>query len=480
MSRWLPHWRAARWSLSALLLLFPVPARAQSGPGSHYRQLGRDLLAQLIGINTAGAAGTTAAAQALAERFRAAGFPDSDVEVIGPNERHRNLLVRFRGSGALKPVLLLGHLDVVEARREDWTFDPFVLTERDGFFYGRGTLDVKGADVTMVAALLRLKREGFVPERDIVLALTAGEESGEDNGVEWLLANRPELKQVAFCLNADAGGGELDEGRRVAVDVQAAEKVYLTFFLTVRNAGGHSSLPTGDNAIYHLAAGLERLSHYEFPARLNPVTRAYFERRATIASGREAADMRTIGRTRAGSAPERRAAARLSREPFYNATLRTTCIPTQLEAGHAENALPQLARASLNCRLLPDEDPDAVERTLVRLLADSAIVLTRARDPRPSPPSPPPAELMQQVNAVVRGLWGELPIIPQMETGATDGLYIRNAGVPVYGINGIFYDVNDVRAHGKDERILVSSFDDALEFEYRLLKAVGSPGPSHH
>jgi acetylornithine deacetylase/succinyl-diaminopimelate desuccinylase-like protein len=368
-------------------------------------------------------------------------------------------------------VLLLAHLDVVEARREDWTVDPFVLTEKDGFFYGRGTLDVKGAAATLVASLLRLKQEGFKPDRDIILALTAGEETGVENGVQWLLANRRDLVDAEYCLNVDAGGGELVNGKRTSMDVQAAEKVYQSFRLTVRNAGGHSSLPTKDNAIYRLAAGLDRWSRYEFPVRLNDITRAYFTRMGTIVGGREGADMRAVARTPLDTA----AARRLAASPLYNAFVRTTCVATQLEGGHAENALPQMARAVVNCRMLPDEDPREVRRTIARVVADTAIAVDTVAAAVPSPPSPLTPELLHAIEGVARSLWGPIPVVPEMETGATDGLFLRNAGVPVYGFNGIFYDVNDVRSHGRDERIGVREFYDGLEFQYRVIKAVSSP-----
>ena len=465
-----------------LSLALPRPGGAQSAgspaarpaPLPAFHQLGRDVLRELIETNTTQSSGsTTVAAERMAARFRAAGFPAADVQVLGAGPKSGNLLVRYRGSGggARKPVLLLAHLDVVEAKREDWTVDPFVLTEKDGFFYGRGTLDIKGGAAALVASLLRLKQEGFQPDRDLVLALTAGEETGVENGVQWLLANHRDLIDAEYCLNVDAGGGEIVNGKRTAMDVQAAEKVYLSFTLTVRNAGGHSSMPTRDNAIYRLAAGLERLSRYEFPTRLNDITREYFSRMAAITTGPQGLDMRTVAKEPRADAAVRR----LSASPLYNALMRTTCVATQLEGGHAENALPQTARAVVNCRMLPDEDPRAVQRTLARVVADTAIAIDTVGAPVPSPASPLTPELLRDIERVTRSLWGPLPVIPYMETGATDGLFLRNAGMPVYGFVGIFYDVDDVRSHGRDERIGVREFYDGLEFEYRLVKAVSSP-----
>jgi acetylornithine deacetylase/succinyl-diaminopimelate desuccinylase-like protein len=351
-------------------------------------------------------------------------------------------VVRYRGSGNQKPILLLGHLDVVEARREDWTFDPFVLTERDGYFYGRGTEDVKGGNTMLVAALLRLKSEGFTPTRDLILALTADEESGTDNGVQWLLANRRDLIDAEFCINYDGGGGEIVDGKKTMFGIQAAEKVYQSFTFTVKNPGGHSSLPTRENAIYRLAAALQRVAAFEFPRRLNPVTKMYFDRKGS-----------------SGSAT------------LDHALTHTTCVATMLEAGHAENALPQTARATVNCRLLPDGHDDALA-TLLKVVNDPQVEIAAIAPPRPSPPSIPPPALLTTIERLVESHWGKVPVVPFMATGATDGLYLRNAGIPVFGINGQFGDVDDVRAHGKDERILVREFYQALDFTYALLKGI--------
>jgi acetylornithine deacetylase/succinyl-diaminopimelate desuccinylase-like protein len=438
-----------------------------------YRQLGRAIFTELIATNTTHSTGnTTLAANKLAARFLAAGFPAADVQVIGPNAKNRNLVVRYRGRGTRKPLLFIAHLDVVEAKREDWSIDPFVLTERDGYFYGRGTLDVKGGAAQLVAAMLRLKQEHFVPDRDLILALTAGEESGGDyNGIQWLLANRRALIDAEFCLNVDAGGGEIHQGKLTDYSVQAAEKVYHSVSLTVRNPGGHSSLPTKENAIYRLAAALERLQRFDFPPRLTETTRAYFAASAPLATGQVAADMRAILATPADTVAMRR----LSASSFYNAELRTTCVATMITGGHAENALPQLARATVNCRMLPDEKPEDVERTLKRVVNDTLVAVEPLNTAVPSPPSPLSGERLQVLERAVRSVWSNLPIVPIMETGATDGLFLRNAGMPVYGVGGIAYDVDDVRAHGRDERILVSAFNDGLEFLYRLMRTAASP-----
>ena len=461
-----------------LLLTAAGPAWAQTSL-TPYQSLGREILRELVETNTEYSIGsTTKAAELMAARFRAAGFPPADVEIVGPDTgrdaKDRNLIVRYRGAGRRRPVMLIGHLDVVEARPSDWVRDPFTLIEQDGHFYGRGTLDMKDGAAAWVAALLRMKQEGVVPAGDFILALTAGEEGGGGyNGVQWLLANRRDLVDVQYVLNADAGGGELKDGKPIAFDVQAAEKVFHSMRLTARNPGGHSSLPRKDNAIYALAAALGRLAAYEFPVATNPVTRGYLARTAQLLSGDIAAEMRAVS---AAATPDAAAAARLaSRSAFYNALLRTTCVATMLEAGHAENALPQRAQATVNCRMLPGTNPADVETTIRRVIADSTIAVEALRPSLASPASPLPPDVERVIDQAARSLWGPLPLVPTMETGATDGLFLRNAGIPVYGVSGLFVDPNvddDTRAHGLNERIGVQAYYDQLEFTYRLLKAL--------
>ena len=456
----------SRTLLVAWLIAIPAGVAAQQARADIDR-LGRDILKELIEINTTESSGSTrAAAERMAARLVAAGYPSADVQVVGGTERKGNLVARYRGTGTRKPVLFMAHLDVVEARREDWSMDPFVLTERDGYFYGRGTLDVKGGAATLVAGFARLRQEGFKPDRDLILALTTDEEGGPDNGIQWLLANRRDLIDAEYAINLDSGGGEIRGGKVVALDVQAAEKVYASFTLTVKNPGGHSSLPTKENAIYRLAAGLQRLSSFEFPVRTNEVTRAYFTSMAKLASSSaQADDMRQV----AAPQPDAAAARRLAEgSPFHNALLRTTCVPTLLQGGHAENALPQTARATVNCRMLPDEPPDAVQQALVRALADPQIEVALPGRPVPSPPSPLVPDVFRAIANAARPIYGEVPVVPFMETGATDGLFLRNARMPVYGVSGIAYDPDDVRAHGKDERILVRSYYEGIEFVCQL------------
>jgi len=453
------------WPLLAFVTASSAAAQQQSATTFH--QLGHAILRELIEVNTTGSIGnTTIIADQLATRFKDAGFAATDVEVIGPGPKNRNLVVRYRGTGAHKPVLLLAHLDVVEAKPTDWTYDPFVLTERDGYFYGRGTQDQKGGAAILVTTLLRLKAEKVLPDRDLILALTAGEEGPPYNGVDWLIKNKRSSIEAEYVINVDAGGGEIDKGKHTLFDVQAAEKVFHSVTLTVTNPGGHSSLPRKDNAIYTLAAALDRLSKFDFPAKPNEVVKAYFSKAAAAASPDVAADMRKVG---AGTA-DPAAIARLSKTPLYNSMMRTTCVATMLEGGHAQNALPQTAKATVNCRMLPGEDPATVEKTLIRVIGDTAVHLAPSDTPIQSPASPLRADLFATIDASVKSIWGPLPVVPYMETGATDGLYLRNAGVPVYGFTGLFIAIDDIRAHGKDERILITAFDQGLDFTYDLLK----------
>ncbi len=467
-----------RAGLLVLVTVFTLPVQAQTGrPLSVNEQRARDIFAQLIDINTTGSSGsTTVASNALSEWLRKAGFPAADVQVIGPvQSRNHNLVARYRGTGggrgAQKPILLLAHIDVVEARRDDWSVDPFTLLERDGFFYGRGTLDVKDGAAILVATLARLKQEGYRPNRDLILALTAGEEGGSDyNGVQWLLEQHRDLIDAAYVINMDGGDPVILNGKRLMRSVQAAEKVYVTFKLEVKSAGGHSSLPPKDNAIYRLAAALGRVSAYEFPAQLNEITRTFFERMAPLQQGTLAVDMAAVARP----VPDSGAIRRLSDlSPLYNAQLRTTCVATQLAGGHAENALPQTASATINCRMLPGTPQDDVQRALTAVVNDSAVALTVISPAVPSPPSPLSREIMDPIERVTKRLWN-IPVIPVMETGATDGLFLRNAGIPVYGVSGVFVDINDVRAHGRDERIGVQDYYDGAEYIYQLVKAVSS------
>ncbi len=434
-----------------------------------HQELARDLFQELIEINTTESEGTAPAAEAMKRRLLAAGFPEEDVQIVGPNAQKVNLVARLRGRDTGRaPILLLAHLDVVEALRSDWTLDPWTFTERDGYYYGRGVTDDKDEAAIYTANLIRYKEEGFVPDRDIIVALTADEEGGPANGVQWLLENRRDLIEAEYALN-EGGGGALKNGVRQLNSVQASEKVYQNFNLRATNPGGHSSLPRDDNAIYELASVLTRISQYDFPVMLNEVTEAYFRGTADVEGGAIAEDIRSVLEN-----PENdRAARRLQAFPHLNARLRTTCVATRLSGGHADNALPQTAEALVNCRILPNHNPAQVLLTL-RELAGSRVEVTAVGQPNPSPPSPLTPDVLGPIERITEEMWPGVPVVPVMSTGATDGLYLRRAGIPTYGVSGLFGDVDDNRAHGQDERILIESFYEGQEFLYRLVKALAS------
>ena len=431
-----------------------------------HQVLARELLRELVEIDTTDSVGdNTAAAQAMADRLLAAGFPAEDVHVLGPAERKGNLVARYRGrDSGREPILMLAHIDVVEADPADWTLPPFEFIEQDGYYYGRGTTDDKDEAAIYVANLIRMKQEGFRPDRDLIVALTADEEGGPHNGVQWLLENHRELIDAEYALN-EGGGGALKDGERITNAVQASEKVYQTFTLEATNPGGHSSLPVKDNAIYHLADALVRIRNHDFPVVLNEVTRAFFERSAELADGGMADAMRGV----LASPPDPASIALLAEFPYYNSRLRTTCVATRLDAGHADNALPQRATATVNCRVLPGESIDAVEITLATVIGNEEITISRVNEANPSPPSPLTPEMLGAIETVTESMWPGVPVLPTMSTGATDGLYLRRAGIPVYGVSGIFNDIDDVRAHGQNERILITSFLEGQEFLYRLV-----------
>jgi acetylornithine deacetylase/succinyl-diaminopimelate desuccinylase-like protein len=450
-----------------------VLAQASQGSATltEHQKLARDIFRELIEINTGLEIGSTKAAEAMAARLRAAGFPEEDLHIVGPAPQHMNLVLCFRGTGSHRPVLFIGHLDVVDALRKDWSFDPFTFLEQDGFFYGRGTSDMKCEDADIVANLIRLKSEGFVPDRDVIVALTEDEENGDANGVQWLLAHRRDLIDAEFAINLEGGGGDIKDGKPVLMDVQTSEKVYVSFQLEVKNRGGHSSLPVKENAIYRLASGLVRLSRYDFPIRLNETTRTYFQRAAGRETGQTRSDLLAILKTPL----DRAAAGRLAASSaYYNALMRTTCVATMLAGGHAENALPQSARAIVNCRMLPDDSLPNVLATLHRVLADSQIIVTVIAPPNPGPASPLRKDVMDLVERLTSSMWPGVTVTPVMSTGASDGKYLRQAGIPVYGVSGMFFDVDDVRAHGKDERIGVKEFYRGVEFMYKFVKALTS------
>jgi acetylornithine deacetylase/succinyl-diaminopimelate desuccinylase-like protein len=418
----------------ALLALTACVANAQTPPSD--QALFRSIYKELVEINTTDSAGdATRAARAMAARLKAGGFKDSDIHIIVPPgaAKKGNLVARLKGTGARKPILLLAHLDVVEAKREDWTRNPFKLVEENGVFYARGSVDDKSMAAAFVANMIRMKREGFRPE-----------------GGRGIVA---------------PGGKYLFNG------IEAAEKVFQTYRLEVTNPGGHSALPSKDNAIYHLADGLARLGKFDFPVKLSEITRTYFERASKLQAGPLAEDMRAILR----EPPDAAAIERLSRIPLQNAQMRTTCVATMLEAGHATNALPQRASAVVNCRILPGEPVDEVRATLVRVLADDRIGVTPDGEPVLSPPAPLAPEIMRPVERITEEMWPGVPVIPIMLPGATDGRFLDNAGIPTYGISGQFRDAGDSGVHGLNEHIPAKALYQSREFLDRLVKALSSP-----
>ena len=432
-----------------------------------HQQMAREFLKELIEIDTTDPSGdNTAAAEAMAARLLEAGFPTEDVQVLSPAERKGNLIARYRGrDSGREPLLLLAHIDVVAADPADWTLPPFEFIEKDGYYYGRGTTDDKDEAAIHIANLIRLKSEGFEPDRDIIVALTADEEGGPHNGVQWLLKNHRALIDAEYALN-EGGGGAMQDGIQLLNAVQASEKVYQTFTLEITNPGGHSSLPVKDNAIYHLADALSTIRDHDFPVVLNEVTQMFFQRSASLEEGELATAM--LGILETPPAPE--AIEYLSHTPYYNSRLRTTCVATQLDAGHAENALPQRAQATINCRVLPGESIDEVENTLTEIIDNEQVSVTKVAPANPSVPSPLTPELFSAIESITNEMWPGVPVIPTMSTGATDGLYLRNAGIPVYGVSGLFGDIEDNRAHGQNERIRIQSFFEGQEFLYRLTK----------
>lgn len=454
----------------------PTPADIESV------KLATDIFKQLIEINTTDSVGsTTLAAETMAKRLRDAGFPAEDLVVLGPNPRKGNLVARLHGTGVHKPVLLIGHLDVVEAKRSDWTTDPFQFIEKDGYYYGRGTQDMKDGDAIMMATLIRMKEEGYKPDRDIILALTADEEGGSFNGVEWLIKNHRELVDAEFVLNHD-GGGVMEENRKLlGFTVDATEKLYADYQLSSLNPGGHSSMPSPDNAIYHLADALARLEHYTFRFELNAVTRAELTGLAANYPPEKAALVKSVLK----SPPDEHAIAILSAEdPILNSTLRTTCVATRLAGGHANNALPQTATANVNCRIFPGHSREEIRQELVKIVADPKVTVGYVQiDGTIAPAAPneqqlPPVALREDIMRPLREIsaefWPGTPVIPNMAIGASDSRYANAADMPSFGIQGVALDNNDIRAHGKDERLPVRSFETGVQFYYRYLKALTS------
>src|SRR3984957_333623 len=464
-----------RWPELALLAAFATATAGVAQPvasSAQDAQTAKAILTQLLSIDTTYEKGTVAAVEALRTRFLAAGFSSTELVVVAnpANPSQSNLIVRMKGRGTAKPLLYLCHLDVVAAKPADWTVPPFALTGKDGWIYGRGSLDMKGEDANVAAALLRLKREGYTPARDIIVAFTPDEEAGGVEGVGWLIRTHRELIDAGLVLNPDSGTPAFSGNRRAFYGVQTSEKSYVTYTAETTNKGGHSSEPRPDNAIYELTAALDRLAAYKFPVRLTDTVRAFYASQAQFETGARQADMRAV------SKGDSSAAERLSSDPTDNAQVRTTCVATMLEAGHAENALPQRARATIQCRMLPGDTQEQIKAELERVLAAPALNLTITRPATPTPESPPTPAIMAIYTRVVHSMWPGLIVMPSMDAGASDSKFSRSAGIPSYGAASNFFDLEDMRAHGRDERIKADRFAEGSEFAYRLMKAFSAAG----
>ena len=457
--------------LVGFVLAAPAPAETPLAPIAD-QELARDMLKSLVEINTTHANGSTEAAKALQGWLVTAGFAPSDMVLIAPDDHPTkgNLVVRYHGKRTGKPVLFLGHLDVVEAKPEDWSVDPFKLTEKDGWFFGRGTIDMKDGDAALAESLIRLKRERFVPDRDIIVAFTADEEAGGDsNGPAFLLKSHRDLIDAEIVINLDGAGGNMKNGAPFYFELGTSEKTYVTYTLETTSPGGHGSLPGPDNAIYRLTDGLSRLEAFKFPVMLTATTRASFEKLAALDPGPTSADMKAVTQV----PPDLAAAERLSQNTRLNALLRTTCVATLISGGHAENALPQRARATIQCRMMPGDTEANVQSLLVRTLNDPRIRVTLDAPPIVSPESPPIPQIMDRVTSLAHSMWPGVPVIPTMATGFSDDRQTRNAGIPSYDVSGVWQDVDENRAHGRDERVGIRAFDESVEFTYRLMKSMG-------
>jgi acetylornithine deacetylase/succinyl-diaminopimelate desuccinylase-like protein len=463
--------RVVRQAILAAALIGASGSAAEAVEGLSPEQLEfRDIYKQLVEINTTASVGDTGvAAEAMAERLRQAGFPAADIEVLKPAPRKGNLVARLHGTGARKPIILLAHLDVVEAKREDWEFDPFRLQEVDGYFRGRGSIDDKAMAAIFTANMIRYWKEGWKPDRDIVLMLETDEETGAQWGMRWLVENRRDLFDAELALN-EGGGGALKNGVPFRNSIQLAEKVTLNFRMEVKDPGGHSSIPRRDNPIYRLAEGLERLAHYDFAPRLNEVTKAYFTQLAEIEEPEVAGAIKAF---LAGKAdPE--TLSPLSKRPVYNAQIRTTCVATMLEGGHASNALPQTARATINCRIMPDQSADEVEATLNHVIGDPRVTLARTGKFTSSPPSALDPEVLGGVERISQEMWPGVPVMPVMSTGATDSKWLRNIGIACYGVSGLFSDTEKNGVHGLNEQVTAKALYDSHQFLYRLVKTLAA------
>jgi carboxypeptidase PM20D1 len=454
-------------SLALTLTLLCAPAAAaQDAP--HHREA-RQIFERLIGFRSAGGHGQVPAmARFITDDLRKAGVPDADILTL-PHEDTVALLVRVPGTdAAARPLLFSAHMDVVDARPQDWKRDPFTLVEEDGMFFGRGTIDNKAGVASMISTILRLRADGRRPRRTLVFAFIGDEETTMNT--TRLVAAHEWVRNAEFAINTDAGGGVLDEqGRALYYMVQGAEKTYADFTLVVTNQGGHSSWPRDDNAIYDLARAIARLEQHRFPVMANDLTRSYFKTIAAVIGGAEGDALRRF----AENPQDDGAANTLWKMPEHIGTTRTTCIPTLLDAGHAPNALPQKATANVNCRIFPGHSLDDVHRGLVEAIGNPAVTVEKPTDVRVSPPSEPREDVMRAITASIHRIHPGIPITPYLESGGTDGLVYRNAGIPTFASSGIFMKASDVFAHGLNERIPVAGFYQGVDHIHDLALALG-------
>ena len=457
--------------VATLLAAGQVTYAATNGDSDGWPRF-RDTYRELVETNTTLSAGDcTLAAQRMAARLRTAGYPESDLRIFAPDghPQEGGLLAVLHGSDPkAKAILMLAHVDVVEAKREDWTRDPFTLKEEDGYFYGRGTSDMKAQAAIWVDNLVRFREQGFKPKRTIKLALTCGEETNNAlNGAGWLVANAREAIDAEFALTEGVDGDLDAQGHRVALEILAAEKVSQNFNFEVTNAGGHSSRPVPDNAIYHLVRAIDRVSRFEFPVQFDAANRGYFLGMSKIYGGETGAAMAAIVADPGDAA----ALAVLDRNPNWHAMLRTTCVATMLSAGHATNALPQRARANINCRIFPGVAVEDIRARLASLAADPAVVVTAAERRGPvAAPAPLTPHILGPVAAVAHELWPGVPVVPALEPGASDAQFLNPAGIPTYGVTGLFTDPDGGHQHGLNERVRVQSVIEGRTFLYRLVK----------
>nr|WP_315594491.1 M20/M25/M40 family metallo-hydrolase [uncultured Cupriavidus sp.] len=461
-------------SLRALALVTMLGAASGAhaqGAGEYANPAFDEIYRQLVEIDTSHSKGdTTQASNAMRDKLLAAGFGSDEVQVIAPFPKKGNMVARLRGSGEKKPLLLLAHIDVVEAKREDWKSDPFKIEVRDGQYFARGAIDDKAMAAAFISILAQFKREGFRPNRDVIIALTADEERGgsPSNGAAWLIKNKPELVSAEFGLN-EGGRGEYKDGKPYVNVVQLAEKTFAQYEFEATGPGGHSARPTQANTIYDLSEALGRLRAFGFPVVLSPETRAYFKTSAPLQSDSDKKDYLAV----ADGKPSEDVVDRLSTKPNIVGMLRTTCVATMIQGGHAPNALPQSAKATINCRLLPGAKHADVEAAL-KLVAGPKVTVKAVRQDEPSPGSPLNEELLSAASSISQSMWPGVPLVPTMGVSTTDSRRFRAAGIPMYGISGLFVDPSNTGVHGLNEHVGIRELHDSREFLYRLVRRLAS------